>query len=430
MNDFVTPKSGSGGINLRSRPVIDATSKVGALAEGVRIELEQAGVDWHSCQVYVSAQGTQLANGFISLRPEESQINLRLAPVISDATDVGDLVSGQQLELVTPQDDWLVARVFVSAQYTDLLSTAHPPPNPAPGPTPSPSTGLITLEELLQLRLTPTQIRVPPPGFSQDSIQAAHIWKDYGGVIEVLATKIGIEVGQAVAIVAIESGGQGFGPDGRMVIRFEVHVFWSQRGKNNPDQFNALFAFSADRVWEGHKFRANPNAPWQNVHASQASEWDAFTLARQLNDRAAKFSISMGLAQIMGFNHKRLGYATVEAMFDAFNTDERLHLLGMFSFIVTGANLVRALQQNDLVTFALGYNGSGQENYYANRIAAVQTAFAGLVVQRALRRSLGSSLWSAALPVPLPTPKAVASSKKPKAETKTKRNPRPLKGSR
>jgi N-acetylmuramidase len=412
MNEFATPKPGSGGINLRSQPVVDATTKVGALAEGARIELEQAGVDWHSCQVYVSTQGTQLADGFISLRPEWFQINLRLSPVISDANDIGDLVSGQQLELVTTQDDWLIARVFVSAQFTDLTSTSNPTPNPPPAPLPG--TGLISPDELRQLRLTPAQIRVPPVGFSQDSIQAAHIWKDYGGVIEVLAAKTGIDVGQAVAVVAIESGGHGFGQDGRMVIRFEVHVFWSQWGKNNPDQFNALFAFNSGVDGQSHVFRANPNAPWQNVHTRQASEWDAFTLAQQLNERAAKLSISMGLAQVMGFNHKRLGYATAEAMFDALNTDERLHLLGMFSFIVTGGNLVRALQQNDLVTFARGYNGSGQENYYADRIAAVQTAFAGLVVQRALKRSLGSSLWSAALPVSLPAPKTVAPSKKPK----------------
>ena len=320
MNEFATPKPGSGGVNLRSQPVVDATTKVGALPEGARIELEQAGVDWHSCQVYVSTQGTQLAEGFIHLRPDWFQTNLRLAPVITDATDVGDLVSGQQLELVTPQEDWLVARVFVSAQFTDLSSVSDPTPDPTPAP-PLLTTDLITLDELRQLRLTPSQTRVPPAGFSQNHITAAHVWKEYGGVIEALAVKVGIAVAQAVAVVAIESGGNGFGPDGRMVIRFEVHLFWQQWGKNNSDAFNAVFAFNPNATWQGHKFRANPNAPWQEVHTRQASEWEAFTLARQLSDRAAKLSISMGLAQVVGFNHKRIGYATVEAMFDALNQD-------------------------------------------------------------------------------------------------------------
>ena len=103
-------------------------------------------------------------------------------------------------------------------------------------------------------------------------------------------------------------------------------------------------------------------------------------------------------------------------------------MLSLFSFIAADGNLVRALQQNDLVTFARGYNGPGQAERYADLIAAVQAAFDGLVVQRAFKRSTGASVWSAALPVPLPVPKPVAASKKPKA--KRKQNPRPLKGSR
>ena len=415
MNEFATPKPGAGIVNLRSQPVVDATTKVGALPEGARLELEQAGIDWHSCQVYVSTQGTQLVDGFIRLRPDWFQINLRLAPILSDATDIGDLVSGQQLELVTPQDDdWLVGRVFVSAQFTDLSTL----PDPTPGPLPN--TSLITPDELRKLHLTPAQTRTAPAGFSQNHITAAHVWNEYGGVIEPLAAKVGIDIGQAVAVVGIESGGNGFGSDGRMIIRFEVHLFWSQWGAQNPDAFNTHFAFNPDVVWQGHKVRANANAPWQEVHSGrQASEWDAFELAQRLNDRAAKLSISMGLAQVVGFNFRRIGYATVEAMFDALNQDERLHVLSLFSFIAADANMVRALQQNDLVSFARGYNGPGQAERYASLIAAVQAGFMGLVVQRALERSLGASVWSAALPAP----KVAAPSKKAKA--KRKRNPRP-----
>jgi hypothetical protein len=420
MNEFATPKLGSGGVNLRSKPVVDATTKVGALAEGARIQLEQAGVDWHSCLVYVSKQGAQTANGFVSLRPDWFQINLRLAPTITDATDVGDLVSGQQLELFTPEDEWFVARVFLSAQFADVVSPSDPTPPP---PAPPPSTGLLTPDELRNVRLSPSQTRVPPAGFSQNHMKAAQIWNDYGGMVEFLAGKVGIGMGQAVAVVAIESGGNGFGRDGRMVIRFEVHLFWNQWGKNNPDLFNAHFAFDPNTTWQGHKFRLGPNAPWQNFHNDlQAGEWNAFTLAQQLNDRAAKLSISMGLAQIVGFNHKRIGYNTVEEMFDALKQDERFQLLSLFSFIVRDANMVRALQQGDLVAFARGYNGSGQAEHYARLIAGVQQAFGELVAQRALRRSAGrsagGSLWSASLRAPVVAPSNKA---KPKTKHKPKR---------
>ena len=429
MNDFVTPKPGSGGVNLRNRPVVDPTSKVGGLVEGARLELEQACLDWHTCQVYVAMQDTQTADGFITVRPDLFQVNLQLAPATSDALDVGDLMLGQPLELITVNDDWFVARVFVSAHYSDVVNAHNPTPPPTPptppNPGPAPATSLITPAELSDLRLAPAQQRVPPSGFSQKHITATHIWNNYGGAIEFLAARVGIDVALAVAVVAIESGGHGFGADGRMVIRLEVHIFWGQWGVTHPDQFNALFAFNhTGSTSLGHKFRVNPNAPWQDVHTNQASEWAAFAVAQQLDAHMAKLSISMGLAQVMGFNFKRIGYATVEAMFDALSQDERLHVLSLFSFIAADGNLVRALQQNDLVTFARGYNGIGQEQIYATLMVGVQAAFGELVASRALAhaRALGrgravvsaTSPWSVGLSVA----QAISTSKKTKAKRK------------
>ncbi len=197
--------------------------------------------------------------------------------------------------------------------------------------------------EVQALPLVPAQRRDVPPGLSSAAISAASIWNKYGGMIEPLAAKIGIDPAAAVAVVSVESGGRGVGPDGRMIIRFENHVFWSLWGKANPDAYNALFAFNPPpgKSFQGHKYRANPNAPWQDVHAGQASEWDAFTIASSLNANAARQSISMGLAQIMGFNFKTVGYDSVEAMFDAYAADERWQLLGLFSYIVSRGLVAR-----------------------------------------------------------------------------------------
>lgn len=374
MSHFLSPKAGSGGVNLRSQPFVDTTTRVGAIAEGVRLELDRAGADWHACKVYVSTQGALVRNGKVVLRPNWFAVNIRLAPTINDATDVGDLTSGQQLELIAQQGDWLIARVYASAQFTDVTNAI----NPAPPTIDFPATNLISAAELAKLKLAPARPRSTTPGQGQNHFLAARVWNRYGGVIEPLAAKIGIDEALAVAVVAVESGGNGIAADGRMVIRFENHLFWHQWGKTNAAAFQALFAFDANVTWQNHKFRPTPGAAWQDVHANQNSEWSAFAVARNLNDHAAKLSISMGLAQVVGFNFKRLGYASVEAMFDALSKDERLHVLSLFSFIAADAKLVQALQQGDLLTFASGYNGPGQASFYASLIAAARTAFGEL----------------------------------------------------
>ncbi|MCS7061536.1 MAG: N-acetylmuramidase family protein [Anaerolineae bacterium] len=389
-NAYVTPKAGSGGVNLRSQPFIDPTTRIGFLPEGARLALEEAGADWHAGRVYVSTQFAQaIGDSFVTLRPGAISVNVRSAPVLSDTTDVGDLVAGQRLELIQRVGDWLLARAYVSAQFTDVMVDTPPGPKP---PTPTTPPGLLTPDQVRALPLTPAQPRTVPPGLNQNQIRAARIWNQYGGLLEPLAASIGIEPAVAVAVVAVESGGRGFGADGRMIIRFENHVFWSLWGRNNATAFNALFTFNSDVTWQGHKFRVNPNAPWQDVHTgNQSSEWDAFNVAATLNANAAKRSISMGLPQIMGFNHQRIGYDTVEAMFDAFSADERWQVLGMFAFIVSNPALPAALRQGDFVAFARGYNGPAQANFYANLIAAVRDAFLTLPVSKslALPMSLG-----------------------------------------
>lgn len=381
---FVTPKPGAGSVNLRSQPFVDPVTRVGLANEGVRLELDQTGVDWHGCRVYLSTLVAQERNGFVTLQPGQFQINIRLAPQITNLTDVGDLNAGQQLELISRTADWLVARVYVSAQFTDIVTNPQPGPTPPPIPSPTrfPNTTLTTAVELANTSLAPAQRRELPAGFTQNHVSAVNVWNKYGGVIALLAGRVGIDVGLAVAVIAVESGGRGLAANGRLIIRFENHIFWSQWGKDHPDAFNSLFAFNAATTWQGHKYRLSPNAAWRDGHTSQDAEWEALGVARALDDRAAKLSISMGLGQIMGFNFSAIGYASVEAMFDALSSDERLHVLSMFSFIQRNPALVQALQRNNLAEFARGYNGPGQMNFYAGLIAGVRDAFNSLTAPR------------------------------------------------
>jgi hypothetical protein len=159
-----------------------------------------------------------------------------------------------------------------------------------------------------------------------------------------LATERGIPPAVALAILDIESSGRPFGSDGRMIIRFEPHHFKDANGNKIPLEVK---------------------------RGGQAGEWDTFTRAAAINPDAAMRAISMGEAQIMGFNHQMVGHPTVKSMFDAFNTSHQAQITGFFDF-VKAAKLEDATRTGDWLRFACKYNGSGQRGYDAKIDARYQ----------------------------------------------------------
>ncbi len=75
----------------------------------------------------------------------------------------------------------------------------------------------------------------------------------------------------------------------------------------------------------------------------------------------------MGLGQVMGFNHVKIGYETPVAMFENFCADVRFQIFGIFNFMTE--DMRKALARRDFVAFAKGYNGSGQAEVYGELIA-------------------------------------------------------------
>lgn len=161
-------------------------------------------------------------------------------------------------------------------------------------------------------------------------------------------------VGQT--LIKVESGGQAFGPTGKPLIRFENHIFRTKL--NNDALFNRHFQHGSP-VWTDHKFRRSESEPWQEVHTgSQASEYDAFSLAYALNRQAAHESISMGLGQIMGFNAQRVGFPSAEVMLNAFESEAN-QVLGFINFFLSDPELAQAVRNKDWRTIARLYNGPG-----------------------------------------------------------------------
>lgn len=207
---------------------------------------------------------------------------------------------------------------------------------------------------------------------------AARFWNRYGGLILDECAKLAIDPADAVGVLVTESAGQPFGADGRMVIRFENHLFWRFWGKSNPDVFNQHFRFGAVESWKEHFWRPHPNDPWLPCHTGEnAAEWQVFDFARRLDERAAMQSISMGAAQIMGFNYAMVGYPTPEAMFAAFEHDAGAQLRALFRFMEVNG-LVDAIRNQDYRRFAVVYNGPGQPDFYAGKMSAYAAAFASV----------------------------------------------------
>ncbi len=221
-------------------------------------------------------------------------------------------------------------------------------------------------------------LEAPPDERINDDSLLARIWNKYGGLLAPIAEKMNFDPAIAVAILAQESGGQAYGADGRLIIRFENHLFYEYWGKRNQAVYNDHFKIGSP-PWTGHQWRPKATEPWRNCHTNQSVEWEVFSFASQLDDTAAKKSISMGLPQVLGSNFAVLGFASVQDMFNAFVASERNQVIAFFDFLEgNGPRAVNALRRRDFRTIASIYNGAGQADYYGTLISNHYNRFLAL----------------------------------------------------
>jgi hypothetical protein len=302
------------------------------------------------------------------------------------------------VELIKEEGDWLNVRVngregFLHRGFVQLSTQGAPegflrppvttptPPAPAPA-TPAGSVG-ANLGTVPLETADDKKLRVNPKDPLLNRL-AASIWNKYGSLLAALSAELRIEPAVAIAVFAVESGGNCFDPKTKkMIIRFENQVFFDQWGKQNKDKFDTHFTFNPGQRWMDHKWRPSAGEEFRPVdkrdfHGAQDREWEVFEFARTLNDPAAKKSISMGAPQIMGFNFAICGYESVQEMFAAFAASERSQIIGFFDFVQgpnTNSRRVISLQSQDFETFAALYNGPGQAAKYGNLIRTTFDAF-------------------------------------------------------
>jgi hypothetical protein len=303
-----------------------------------------------------------------------TRVNLRKGPG-TDTAIVRTLKPHTPVAILAARGDWLEVeaagqRGFVAARFIDRAEHAVPAGligDPAADPFPG-----IDLEPPPHLKIeigkTATEVEKT----------AAITWNRAGSLLDALATHLKVDPGCAVAVFGTESCGKAFGPDGRMIIRFENHHFFKFWGKENPEVFLDHFQFDSAEPWKRHLFRETPSAPFRPFHGDQANEWKVFEFARKLHDTAAKLSISMGGPQIMGSNFADAGFESVHQMFDAFASSEKRQIIAFFDFLQGPGShppRVRALQERDFIRFAQLYNGMGNAAEYSARISNCFEAF-------------------------------------------------------
>ena len=203
----------------------------------------------------------------------------------------------------------------------------------------------------------------------------ASIYNARGRYLKEKATELGVKPSALAAVLKVESSGRGFGADGRAIVRFENHIFRNQWGAKNAEKFETHFQHDAKEKWKGHQWRKSADGEWATFHGNQAKEWEVLTFARSLDENAALRSASFGAGQIMGFNHKTVGYDDAAAMVKAFDKGIRPQLDAVIAFIKNHPNCLKGLKTDDFILFARCYNGAGKEQDYGAKIKEAADAY-------------------------------------------------------
>lgn len=162
-----------------------------------------------------------------------------------------------------------------------------------------------------------------------------------------IGAQIGVGEDEIHAVLDVEAAGSGFDAKGRPKILFERH--WFHRLIPDHKRAQAVRQGLAVKKWSRATYGKDQYALLER--------------AMKIDEEAALKSASWGMGQIMGFNHKKAGFATVHDMVRAFMADEEQHLQAMVNFI-KNSGLDDELRRHDWAGFARGYNGPG---YKANR---------------------------------------------------------------
>ncbi|WP_213161870.1 N-acetylmuramidase domain-containing protein [Kaustia mangrovi] len=213
--------------------------------------------------------------------------------------------------------------------------------------------------------------------------------------VEAIAMERGFEPAALLAVAWVESAGVPFWRvDGEQLppIRFEGHYFHrilKSKANRKPHLLERAVAAGL----------AHPEAGAVKNPSSYRARYELLARAMEIDTDAALRSISMGLGQVMGDHCLKLGFRSVEAMWQTARSGLDGQLWLMVRYIET-FGLSRALRRQDWRDFARGYNGP---NYaaggYHTKLARAYRSFSRQTDEHDLARDLQKSLTAAGYPV-------------------------------
>lgn len=182
------------------------------------------------------------------------------------------------------------------------------------------------------------------------------------------AKALNVEVAAIKAVAEVESSGDGFLPDGKPKILFEPHIFWKQLRTKGIDP-NLFMEENPDILYSSWK----PGA-----YGPVSKQHDRLDRAAKINREAALLSASWGRFQVMGFNWKVCGAASLQEFIDdMFESEDKQ--LDRFTIYIKNTFLDDELRGHDWAGFARGYNGPQYlKNKYDAKLKAAYLKYKGV----------------------------------------------------
>lgn len=170
------------------------------------------------------------------------------------------------------------------------------------------------------------------------------------------ANKIGCNIRAIKAVDAVESRGSGFLLTGEVKILFEPHIFWKQLRSQGVNPVVSDICYP--------KWGTKP-------YGNSSQQHELLQKAVAINRNAALMSASWGRFQIMGFNFKLCGCASLQCFINKMSESEEAQLELFVNYIIS-SNLDDELIAKDWKSFALQYNGPlyMKNNYHGKLNAA------------------------------------------------------------
>lgn len=177
------------------------------------------------------------------------------------------------------------------------------------------------------------------------------------GAFQEAAKILGVSLAKVRAVDEVESRGRGFHPTTRRpIILYEPHIF----SRATEGKFDANYPWLSYPKWGERDYPVSQTQRYEQLRAAMA-----------LAPAAALSACSWGRFQVMGFNYRRGGYASVHAFWAAMKLGEGEHLRAFARFVTGSPAMLSALQAGDWGGFARLYNGPGYAQHgYDQRLKA------------------------------------------------------------